>query len=136
MHKLLLTITLLAMNTLAFAEGGAAGGPAGSPNPIMSFAPFIIIFMIFYFLMIRPQKKKLEEEQGMLNAIKKGDEIFTKSGILGTVAGLTDKLVTLEISEGIKVKFLKSQIGGLSKKILETATKAEAVTPKVATNKK
>jgi len=54
---------------------------ANQPNPIISFLPFILIFVIFYFLMIRPQKKKMQEEISMINALSKGDEIYTKSGI-------------------------------------------------------
>lgn len=92
---------------------------AAQQNPIMSFLPFIVIFVIFYFLMIRPQKKKLEEEQNMIKALKSGDEIYTKSGLIGTIAGQTDKVVTLEVSQGVKMKVLKSQIGGLASKIFE-----------------
>ena len=88
-------------------------------NPVMSFLPFIIIFVIFYFLMIRPQKKKLEEEQSMLKALKNGDEIYTKSGLIGTIAGQTEKVITLEVAQGVKMKILKSQIGGLASKIFE-----------------
>lgn len=90
----------------------------------MSFLPLIAIFFVFYFLMIRPQKKKMEEEQKFVTSLKKGDEVFTKSGMLGTIYGLTDKVVTLELAEGMKVKFLRTQIGGSSKELLEAkATK-------------
>ncbi|OFZ52031.1 MAG: preprotein translocase subunit YajC [Bdellovibrionales bacterium RIFOXYB1_FULL_37_110] len=92
---------------------------ANQPNPIISFLPFILIFVIFYFLMIRPQKKKMQEESSMINALSKGDEIYTKSGIIGTIYGLTDKIVTLEVSEGVKLKVLKNQIGGSAKKLFE-----------------
>ena len=67
--------------------------------------------------MIKPQKKRLQEEQNLIAALGKGDEVFTKSGMLGKIAGLTDKIVTLEISDGVKIKVLKSQIGGLANKI-------------------
>ena len=73
--------------------------------------------------MIKPQKKRLQEEQSLIAALSKGDEIYTKSGVLGTIAGLTDKIVTLEISEGVKIKILKSQIGGLAKKLFESKEK-------------
>lgn len=92
-------------------------------NPIMSFLPFIIIFVIFYFLMIRPQKKKLEEEQTMMSALKTGDEIYTKSGLIGTITGQTEKVTTLEVSQGVKIKILKSHIGGLASKIFEKTEK-------------
>jgi len=100
-----------------------AGGAAAAGNPLMQLAPFAIIFIIFYFLMIRPQKKRLEEEQAMLGALGKGAEVYTKAGVLGKIAGITDKVVTLEVSEGVKIKVLRSQIGGLSDKIFETKKK-------------
>lgn len=101
------------------AADAATKAPAQSP--LMSFVPFILIFFVFYFLMIRPQKKKLAEEQNFLNNLQKGDEIYTKSGLIGVVTGVTEKLVTLEVSEGVKIKVLKMQIGGLFKKLLEQA---------------
>lgn len=92
---------------------------AAQPNVLMQFAPFIAIFAIFYFLMIRPQKKKMMEEQNLLNSLNKGDEIYTKSGIIGTIVGLTEKVVTLEVSQGVKMKVLRSQIAGLAQKLFE-----------------
>ncbi len=96
---------------------------AGAANPLMQLIPLILIFVVFYFFMIRPQAKKIKEEQAFLNTLQKGEEIFTKSGIIGTIVGLTDKIVTLEISEGVKLKMLKSQIGGQAKKLLESEDK-------------
>ncbi len=101
----------------AMAQEAATKQPA--PNAFMSFIPFVLIFAVFYFLMIRPQKKKLDEEKKMLTALGKGDEVFTKSGIIGVIAGLTDDIVTLEVSDGVKMKMLRGQIGGLSKTIFK-----------------
>ena len=69
------------------------------------------------------QKRKLQEEQALLSSLSKGDEIFTKSGIIGTISGITDKIVTLEVSEGVKLKILRGQIGGNAKKIFEKEEK-------------
>lgn len=88
-------------------------------NPIMSFVPIILVFLVLYFLMIRPQKKKMEEEQKFITQLQKGDEIFTKSGLIGKIVGMTDKIVTLELEGGQKVKYLRSQIGGSAKAIFE-----------------
>ncbi|NUN06727.1 MAG: preprotein translocase subunit YajC [Bdellovibrio sp.] len=74
------------------------------------FVPFIFIFVIFYFLIIRPQSKRQKEHQKFLSEVKRGDEIVTSSGILGRVEGITDQFVTLEIADGVKVKMLRSQI--------------------------
>ena len=101
-----------------FSANAMAQTPA-QVNPIQQFAPFILVFLVFYFLMIRPQKKKLEEESAMLGALGKGDEIYTKSGMLGTIYGMTEKVITLEITDGVKIKILRSQIGGLSSKLFE-----------------
>ncbi|WP_127716043.1 preprotein translocase subunit YajC [Halobacteriovorax sp. HLS] len=95
---------------------------AAAPGGLASFAPMIIIFAIFYFLMIRPQSKKLKEEQALLATLGKGEEIFTKSGIIGTITGLTDKVVTLDVAEGTKIKVLRSQIGGKASTIFEKKT--------------
>ena len=83
--------------------------------------PLLLMFVVVYFFMIRPQKKKHDEEQSFLKALKKGDEVYTKSGILGTICGLTEKVVTLEIAESVKVKVLRSTVGGLSKQVFEPA---------------
>ena len=90
----------------------AQATPPQQPNPLVSLLPFAVIFFIFYFLMIRPQKKRLQEEKALLKSLVKGDEIYTKSGILGTIVGMTEKIVTLEVSEGAKIKILREQIGG------------------------
>lgn len=102
---------------IASVNAQSTSGAAANTNPVSSFLPLIAIFVIFYFLMIRPQKKQLEEEKSMLDALSKGDEIFTKSGILGTITGMTDKVVTLEVADNTKIKVLRSQIGGLASKI-------------------
>jgi len=94
-----------------------------STNPIMQFVPFILVFVVFYFLMIRPQKKRLENEQKLITQLTKGDEIYTKSGIVGTITGLTDKIVTIEISEGVKMKVIRTQIGGLANKLFDVNNK-------------
>ncbi len=102
----------------AYAQEAAA-----TPNGFASFMPFVLIFLVMYFLMIRPQKKKLEQEQNMIKALKKGDEVFTKSGLLGKIAGMTDRVITLEISDDVKIKILRTQVGGLAATIFEPAKK-------------
>lgn len=102
-----------------FFSTAHAQDAAAQPNAFMQFAPLIVIFFIFYFLMIRPQKKRLEEEKKMMDALTKGDEIFTKSGMIGTITGLTEKIITLEVSEGVKIKVLRSQVGGPAKTLFE-----------------
>jgi preprotein translocase subunit YajC len=94
----------------ASAQTGTAqaSGPAG----FMQFIPFVLIFLVMYFLMIRPQSKKAKEEMSFLSKLSHGDEVYTKSGILGKITGITEKVVTLEVEGGAKMKILKSHIGG------------------------
>lgn len=104
----------------AYAEGATAAAPA-QQNPIMSMIPLVLVFMVFYFLMLRPQKKKMEEERKYVEGLQKGEEVYTKSGIIGTIYGVTDKVITLDVGEGSKLKVLKSHIGGSTKGIFEPA---------------
>lgn len=103
---------------LFFQDVMAQEGAAQSTG-LANFAPIIVIFFIIYFLMIRPQKKQLEEEKAMLSGLNKGDEVYTKAGILGTIVGMTEKVITLEVSDNVKLKVLRSQVGGLSAKLFE-----------------
>lgn len=97
----------------------AAGNAAQPGGALFNFIPIILIFFVFYFLVIKPQKKRLQEEQAVNAALKKGDEIYTKSGLLGTISGITERFVTLEVSDGVKVKVIRSQIAGLANKLFE-----------------
>lgn len=113
MFKSLITLALLTSGS-AFAQDKAA-----SANPLMQFLPLVVVFVIFYFLMIRPQKKKFEQEQALLGKLAKGDEVYTKSGIIGVIHGLTETVVTLDIGNGTQLKVLKSQVAGLYKTLNE-----------------
>lgn len=90
------------------------------------------IFAIMYFLLIRPQQKQAKEQQSMLSALKKGDDVITSGGVLGKVSLVAEKLVTLEISKGVSIRVLKSSIQGkvnvdgeLDKKVDEKKTADE-----------
>ena len=103
------------MIDLAYALGQA---PSGSPNAggpmsgIISLLPFVGIFLIFYFLMIRPQQKQKRERERLLQNLKKGDRIVTTGGLIGTIVGLNEKTATLKLSDQVKVECLRSAIGG------------------------
>lgn len=100
--------------TNAYAEAAAP-----QQNPIMSMIPLVLVFMVFYFLMLRPQKKKMEEEKKYIQGLKKGEEVYTKAGIIGNIYGITDKVITLEVEGGVKIKVLKSYVAGSTKAIFE-----------------
>ncbi len=104
------------MFSLLIANAHAQAAPA-QPNPIMSMLPLILVFMVFYFLMLRPQKKKMQQERDFVSTLQKGEEVYTKAGIIGTIYGVTDKIITLEVENGVKLKILKSHIGGSAKEI-------------------
>jgi preprotein translocase subunit YajC len=85
--------------------------PAGLAN-IAQFVPLILIFIVFYFLLIRPQQKKAKEHQTYLSNLKKGDKVITGGGIHGQITGLTDSVVTLEIAENVRIKVNRSAVAG------------------------
>lgn len=82
-------------------------------NPILGFLPIIIVFLIFYFLLIRPMQKKQKELREFLKNLKKGDRIITTGGIYGTIIALEDDTVVLKISENTKIRIARSAISGL-----------------------
>ncbi|WP_321362975.1 preprotein translocase subunit YajC [uncultured Celeribacter sp.] len=106
--------------TPAYAQ--AAGGAAA--NPIMQFAPLILIFAIMYFLMIRPQQKKMKQHKAMIEAVRRGDEVVTAGGIMGKVAKVReDGFVEVEIAEGVKVKVQKATLANVVSKTEPAAEK-------------
>lgn len=92
----------------AYAQTAA---PAGGGDMIVQFLPLILIFVVFYFLLIRPQQKKMKEHKAMLEAVRRGDRVVTGGGIIGTVikVGPEDE-VTVEIAENVRVRCLRSTI--------------------------
>ena len=95
------------------AEGASA--PAESPGIFGMLFPFLLMFGILYFLIIRPQQKRMKNHQALISSLKQGDEVVTSSGILGTIRGLTEKVITLEVADNVKIKVLKSQIAQVVK---------------------
>jgi preprotein translocase subunit YajC len=83
---------------------------AGAGSSFVSFIPLILIFVVFYFLLIRPQQKQAKEHQQFLNDLKTGNKVITKGGLHGTITGLTDTVVTLEIAPDVRVKLSRSAI--------------------------
>lgn len=83
----------------------------GMASALTSFAPLILIFAIMYFLMIRPQQKKLKAHRAMVDALRRGDQVLTQGGIIGKVATVNeDGTVVVEIADNVKVKVLKTTI--------------------------
>lgn len=92
----------------AFAQ--TAGVPAAGAA-FAQFLPIILIFVIFYFLLIRPQQRKMKEHKAMVEALRRGDQVVTSGGIVGKVSKVQeDNMVEVEIAEGVKIKVIKHTI--------------------------
>jgi|SRR5262249_7114162 len=107
----------------------AAPAPGGATGGLIQFLPMIFIFLIFYFLLIAPMRKKQKKTQEMLSRLKKGDEVITSGGIFGRITALDEErgFVILQISDNTKIKVLRNAIVGLAGEP-DTAT-AAATTP-------
>ena len=90
----------------AFAQASAAGGDAG----LMSFLPIILMFVLLYFLMIRPQMKRAKEHKTMVDALQKGDEVITSGGVLGRITKVTEAYVSVEIAPNTEVSVQKAAV--------------------------
>jgi preprotein translocase subunit YajC len=91
----------------ALAEGAAV---QGEPGGFMGFIPLILIFVLFYFLLIRPQAKRAKEHKQMVASLSKGDEVVSNGGLLGRIAELDDSFITMEIADGVKVKVQRQSV--------------------------
>ena len=100
------------MTSIAYAmgQGGAAGQSAGG---FSSFIPLILMFVIFYFLLIRPQQKKSKEHREMISNIKKGDRIVTSGGIHGDVTHVGETTMTLKIADKVRIKLARGNVAAL-----------------------
>ena len=95
------------MNYLLMAQTGADGA---QPNPIMTFLPMILIIVVFYFFMIRPQMKKQKEVTAFRNSLAKGDKVVTTGGIYGKIIELKDNYVLLQVDDNVKIRVDKSAL--------------------------
>ncbi|MEN8108031.1 MAG: preprotein translocase subunit YajC [Pseudomonadota bacterium] len=98
------------------SDAWAQAAPAGQSDPLMSFLPLIFIFVVFYFLLIRPQSKKAKEHRELVKALAKGDEVVTNGGMLGRITGVSESFVELEVAEGMKVKIQRQAVAQLMPK--------------------
>ncbi len=95
----------------AFAQDGGIMGGFGSLGGIL---PLILIFVVFYFLLIRPQQKKVKEHRSMLEALRRGDKIVTNGGIIGQIIKVvSENVLDLEIADGIRVRVVRSMISSV-----------------------
>jgi len=100
------------MITEAWAQSGSAGGAA--PSALIQMAPLLLVFVVFYFLLIRPQQLKQKEHGTMLSNLKKNDDVVTTGGLHGKIIALADTTVTLEIAPNVRVKIDRQQVATLA----------------------
>lgn len=111
----------------AYAQTAAA--PASGADAFMSLLPLVLIFVVFYFLLIRPQQKKMKEHKSMLDALRRGDRVVTGGGIIGTVVKVgTDDELQVEIAEGVRVRVMRPTITAVLAKT-EPAKASEPAEP-------
>lgn len=98
-------------------QGGAAAGQgAGGFGGLI---PIVLMFVIFYFLLIRPQQKRTKEHRQMIENLKRGDRIVTSGGLFGTITGLDETSMTLEIADRVRVKVARANVAGLQQSLTE-----------------
>lgn len=98
------------MVDIAYAQ--AAPG-VGGPGPLITILPFVLIFVIMYFMVIRPQQKKAKEHQELLSKLKRNDEVMTSGGIYGKVVDLKETVVTLEVAPNVRIRVHRPQIAAV-----------------------
>ncbi len=117
----------------AFAQGTGLTGLFDNQGALLQFLPLVLSFVVFYFLLIRPQQKKQKDHQAMLQAVRRGDRVVTGGGIIGTVSQVVgNDEVLVDIAEGVRVRVLKSTISSVLAKP-EPAAAREAARQKEET---
>jgi len=113
LRKTILSISLFSLLMLGCVPGGGGEGGGSSLLPIL---PFVVIFALFYFLILRPQQKQNKARKEMLANIKRGDDVITSGGIYGKILNISENnVVTLEIAKNVSIHITKDGITGLSK---------------------
>lgn len=96
-----------------FIASAYAQDAASSPNSMLSFLPLIVIFIVFYFLLIRPQTKRAKEHRHLVEKLATGDEVVTNGGVLGKITHVGDSFVTVELAENVKIKLQKQAVASV-----------------------
>jgi len=102
---------------MGMGSGGAGqGGGAPAGGMMGSLLPLLLMFLVFYILLIRPQQKRTKQHKEFLNSLKKGDEVITSGGLFGRVTGITESVVTLEVADKVRIKVQRGNISGTKPK--------------------
>jgi preprotein translocase subunit YajC len=95
---------------MSMVQAAPASGAGGTAGLLMGIAPWLLIFVIFYLLMIRPQQRRVKEHQAAIAGVKKGDEIVTGGGVRGRVTKVSEEEAEVEIAQGVRIRVVKSTI--------------------------
>ncbi|MGB0954961.1 MAG: preprotein translocase subunit YajC [Panacagrimonas sp.] len=93
-----------------FISPAAAHAAPAAPNPLIQFAPLLILIVVFYFMLIRPQMKRSKEHKNMLGSLSKGDEIVTSGGVAGKITAIGENYLTVEVAENVSIKIQKPAV--------------------------
>ena len=104
------------MDFLDFFISSAYAQDAGQPGGLMSFLPLIVIFVIFYFLLIRPQMKRAKEHRKLVAELAAGDEVVTNGGLLGRISKVGESFVTIELTDNVQVRVQRHAISSVMPK--------------------
>ncbi len=96
-----------------FISNAYAQSAGGSPGGILTFLPLILMLVVFYFLMIRPQQKRMKEHTAMVAALKKGDEVVTNGGLGGTITKVGDSYMMMRVADNVEVSVQKAAVAAL-----------------------
>ncbi|MEA2949997.1 MAG: preprotein translocase subunit YajC [Alphaproteobacteria bacterium] len=103
--------------TPAFAQGSPFAGLMGGDNMLMQLLPFVLIFVIMYFLILRPQQKRAKEHQELVKNLRRGDTVITSGGLMGKVTKVVDnEQIEVEIADGVRVRQVRSMVSGVRAK--------------------
>lgn len=94
----------------AFAQSAPAAAPGGAESSLMSLLPLVLMFVVLYFIMIRPQMKRQKEHKALVEALAKGDEVVTAGGMLGKVSKLGESYIHVEVANGVEVQVQRSSV--------------------------
>ncbi len=92
------------------AQAAAPSAAGAAPNPIMQFVPLVFIFVIFYFLLIRPQQKKAKDHQKLVASVQTGDQVVTNAGMHGVITNVKETTVMVRVADNVKIEFDRAAI--------------------------
>ena len=98
------------MEWLISTAAAQAAAPAAQGNALMQMAPLVLIFIVFYFLLIRPQAKRAKEHKALIASLSAGDEVVTGGGILGKVTEVSEQFLVVEVADGVRVKIQRHTV--------------------------